>query len=497
MPTEFNITIDGVEYKNILSGEIPQDKDSSYVKSMVLSSSMHRENGFTLMPAGVEHGANIKKDDSNIEWVPFSYLFWARNGEKNIYDEIAKGAIVKSDTIPTEYRRKGCWKYIQDHFDEYVAINKKNGLMKDEPKLIEEPKPAQTTPVGEIPPSLPLAAAATMAPVINPNVPPQPAQHIPSRPPMDNPMRSGNGYDRTLDGGYRMDMSKVVQVDAGSSVDLGAIINPEVVPSQSPTYVDIPSPAQIATEEPKIVDVQPPKTQKSKKDLKEGAVKPTIVDPPQTTEIDLTQQLISQYPELQYVKDWITDEFRVEMKSVNGLVDVSVFNKDSNVERIDMGMLIDITGNIVSPGAKFWPKVYVDDGEPVDFKRALKLTETAVLAHLTNEPDSITEEMYNYTQEVADLNSVFNIQSIWKCGVTAEDSKEVFGRIREELGKITEKLNGRRVIMTKYTDKDHFTLETPENAPQYLCGPTSNPNKEVLVLNVNGKNVKISTRSKK
>lgn len=474
---DFNITIDGITYNNSVQVS-NSEKDSSYVKSMAFSSNIR--NTFQKMPENIESGAEIKSDDPAINWIPFSYLFWAYGSRRNIYDEIASGNITKDGNGKDGYPESE-WKYIQDHYDEYVAVNRKNGKMPT-----EEPKPVEPTHVGAIPPTLPLAASASIAPLANPSS--QPTTQAPvqqpllSRAPVDsNPMRAGNGYDRTPDGGYRMNMSQVVQPQQEMTVDLTAQMLTQEVPSQSPTYVEIPTPAQIATEQPNMVDVQPPKTQKSKKDLKEGAVHPTIID---NNDIDATEKLVQVYPVLDEIRKIICGDantFNVAFTQDHGLVTVTTTDKDDPSKVInECCMVVDPIGQIhTDKQVKFWP--IPQDNTPVDFVAPIAMSTTNLESFING---AITDDMYCYSDKEAELNRTIVMRSVTDKIKDKEELEKFIDRLSDIFAKpdFINKCAGRRFKLTDYTDIDNFEIVSDNSVVENVTASKSSKAKKPITV---------------
>ena len=288
---------------------------------------------------------------------------------------------------------------------------------------------------------------------------------IPTRPQEERQLN--RGFIPADDGSVSIDLSKVVTVE---EVKPQNIISPQPEQIMQLPDQNVPT-AEIGTTEPKMVEVQPPKTQRSKKDLKEAAPKPTIEE---QIMVDPTEALLGKYSDLQFVKDIIGDQFIVKFKENNGLIDVYVYGTDDpNKEIKNMGMTVDVEGQIFSKGAKFWPRHEGED-TPVDFKPAVKLTKEALTAYLSR--DEIDDTMYNYNQNVADLSRIIDLRTLWNCGVSTEDAQYVMRRIKAAFKEkaLSNKLGKRRMNMTKYTDKDHFVLDTPPRTPAYHYGPVNN-----------------------
>lgn len=490
----FSILVEGNRYGGECSAATNGMLFGEYVVSTILSKEA-RTKKIDRMPAeesGMFEGTNVRG------WIPFSYFEENVPGEKiigNVYKAIRNGTITKDNCAAKNNFDSTDWDYIMSHYEEYRDIN--NGIFKDNgpcKKVDEASKKLLETEAEPV-------TAASSTPVLSQNDNSNKPHHNTTAPTITPVVTQCNNsvVNRTNDGEFEIDLSKVGDKPVINTDVLANAIAEQY--NQTPPQMVNLHPVQVTNEVPQQVNVNPPKTQRSKKDLREGAVNPTIVAPPvQATAVepilDCTDELIKNYPCLGELRIWITNEFDVAMVGTNGLVEVTVFDKTTHKVIPHMCMVVDVNGNIVSPGIKFWGTSDVQDEHP-DFVRAIKMTRENVLAFLTGR-QNVTEDMYNYSQSICELNRCLNCRSVWNAAeatginISDEEANAVFAKAKTELEKIKTNIGTRRVIVKSYKDKDHFVLETAANAPQYLYGPTSNPNKDVLAITVSGKKTTIS-----
>lgn len=345
----------------------------------------------------------------------------------------------------------------------------------------------------------------------------RPSAPLMMRAPGAEEVSTNTGINNTDDGMVQIDMSQIVSDNDDTFVQTQPIVpsvpaQPQFVPQPVPVMTPVQAPivqpvvqqptqnVTVNTTEVNPVTVNPsvPGVKRSKKDIEDIAatVAPQFIQPDDL--VDASRALLNNYDDLKIIDKALGDKFSAIYRNDKGLVYVDVYSKDNPYKPIpEFSMIADVTGNVFSKAGKFWPASTNNNGGRVDFTPAIKLTEEGVDAFLSGDP--IDPKLYKYNQGAADLNKYFSTRSIFDYVDNDNDAAYIMKKVKKAYDGSEEfrnKLGKGRMIMTGYTDKDHFTLETVAGVPKYLMGPKANNKKALQSFKFDGDNVTVNAASK-
>lgn len=242
-----------------------------------------------------------------------------------------------------------------------------------------------------------------------------------------------------------------------------------VTPEVPPTIVQVQA--------PEVIDINViPQTTPAPNRINPVAT-PMNVAP--ENDVDGNQFILELYPFLNELTAKISsgNQFLTNYTIVNGIVRAKVSSVDNPTIVIDkLSITMDLSGNIVTNGAKWWPGIVKHLGvSPVDFKPAYKYDLEAISKYLAGE--KIPESYQLYNTKTATLNRTVELKSLFCIpDIDYDTIKEVMQVIAKTITseaiskKIKAECPNARFVVTQFADKDSFTLSTVNGLYEHIGG---------------------------
>lgn len=176
------------------------------------------------------------------------------------------------------------------------------------------------------------------------------------------------------------------------------------------------------------------------------------------------------------IKTYNNNGFTIIPYWENGLLKLEAHK--SNTMEIDntRSITFDLDGLIVTPGAKWWPKVTHD--RPVDFLPAYKYNVDDITTFINT--GKLNEESIVFNEQVANLNRIVDLRTFFNIvDIDTESIQHAFRKMSrsfsKSLGKqVKAECGGCRFILESYADKNTFTLTTAPSVYKNIGGYLAN-----------------------